>query len=373
MNQILNNLRYFQRQDQKSRLLIRPSIGGYGQVAEITISKRTQQALRTQIDLFRLLPRYDEDPEKYEHVAEAAIAFAAPVLVDAIHALLSSTSRVPAMFVIRGLQLIDDPVLTPLDGEVDQVSVSIEAAVLIGVMRHFGLGGTAFATENGGRLFRAVCPVRRDVGLATSQGAATDLTSHVDNGHYRIANSLDVHPAPYPVMNSHQFFVTVRPDPVVPMRVKLNEDVYARFDPQGTDPTKLPQFSTLFEALYSYASPPSHGNVNWIERLPLLVERHDKRYGLAMRLHCETTRGSSPASVEALDLLKRAISVTPEEVVHTRRGDILGYLNDGATHRREPFAARFDGTDRYYLRVYGNERKELECWATRMQLKGRVM
>jgi hypothetical protein len=92
-----------------------------------------------------------------------------------------------------------------------------------------------------------------------------------------------------------------------------------------------------------------------------------------MRLHGDTTRASTPASTEALALLKRALSLAPEEVIYTRRGDIVGYVNMRVTHRREPFHARYDGSDRYYLRVYGNRVDDVARWADVMSRNGRVM
>lgn len=370
----MSNLLRANRSSRTPAVTIRPSAGGYGRVAEIAVSENTVRSLRTQVADMRTLPDYDADPEALELAAEAILAFAAPELVEAIERVASLSGKPPALMVIRGLQVCQDPVLTPTDGVARQEDVAVEAVVLAGVMRHFGLAGTAYAEENGGRLIRAVCPVKEVSNTASSQGAAADLGSHADNGHLPIFKSNDVHPAASPpAMNSHQFFTTITPDASVPMRVKLNDDAFARFDPRGSDPTRIPQFQRLFEPLYNYASSPSHGEVHWMRNLPLLVRLDSHRFGSAMRLHTGTTEANTPAAVEALELLKRAVALTPEEVIHTRRGDIIGYLNTGVTHRREPFDARFDGSDRYYLRIYGNPRSDIVRWAGRMTRNGRVM
>lgn len=358
---------------QEPGLILRRSAGGHGLVAELTASNAEVQLLKQQIELMQEFPDYDQDPALFELASEALVARFAPKLTRQIRLLATAVGQMPTLLIVRGLELSNAPAPTPIDGVVRQKDVAPELVMVSAVMRHVGLAAVAYASENDGRLVRAVCPVKKVSDVASSQGAAADLTDHADNGGFAIGGAFDLHTVPFPEMNSHQFFATITPEPNVPMRIKLNEDVFARFDPRGGDPTKLPQYGRLFEGIYRFATAPSHGEVVWFENLPVLVRFDDPDKQPAMRLHCGSTEAMTPEGAESLELLKHAIRNTPEEVIYTRRGDVIGYLNQGATHRREPFEARFDGTDRYYLRVYGLPVSHVERWASSMTRNGRVM
>jgi hypothetical protein len=370
-----NQKRYFtaDQPSQRTRLTIRRSAGGAGLVAEIAVSPGTARRLRTQITEMRSLPDYDQQPTLYEMASEAMVGRAAPDLTAALRAIRQLDSKVPALIIVRGLQVDDRPVVTPLDGVFVQSVAAVEASVLIGAMRHYGLSGIAFGHENGGRLFRAVCPVAAQADMETSQGAAADLRAHTDNYHYPMALSNDTHPYRWPIVNAAQWFATVTPLEPVPMRVKLNDDVLRRLDPRGGDPRRLAGFEQLQRSEFRFRSPPSHGTVHRIEPLPVLVRLDDTRLGFGMRFHAGTMEGVTPQAQAALELLRHAWERTPEEVIVTQRGDLIGYDNRRVTHRREPYAARFDASDRFYLRVYGQPVEEVERWAALMGGGGRMM
>lgn len=358
------------REDQ---LLLRRSAGGAGVVAEINVSRASIRRLKAQIGKVRAFPSYDLEPERYEMACEALVARYAPDVARQVRRVRDMVDQIPALLIVRGLQVDDTPVPTPIDGVFRQDQAAVEAAILIGVMRNYGLSGVAFATENDGKLFRAVCPVEARSKTASSQGAEADLRAHSDNNHFVISASNDVHPYRFPMVNAYQFFSAIVPVDEVPMRIKINDDVILRLDPGGGPATKLPQYEDLQRAEYRFSSPPSHGVMYKIEPLPVLVALDDIRLGLAMRFHAATMEGVTPRARAALDLLRHAWDRTPEEVIRVRRGDIIAYDNRRVTHRREPYKASFDGTDRYYVRVYGQPIEQVARWASVIGGNGRVM
>jgi L-asparagine oxygenase len=357
---------------RRTRLILRRSAGGAGTVAEILVSAASARRLRTQIDLFRSLPPYDSAPASYEAACATAIGVAAPSLARALRA-LRRLEAPPAMFVIRGLQVSETEIATPLDGVVNQAAAAVELAIFVGVMRHLGFSGVAYARENGGRLFRGVCPVLAYSLVANSQGAKADLNSHTDNGHFPIPASDDEHPFRYPEVNRVQLFVTLKSEPGVPMRIRLLDDVLSRLDARAGDPGHLPEYADLHRSEFRYVSPPSHGFSHVIAPLPALVTLTEPAGAKGLRFHADTMEGTTPRAVAALELLAHAVLTTPEETITTEQGDIIGYDNRRVTHRREPYDARFDGTDRYYVRLYGQASDEVRRWEGALGGNGRVM
>jgi L-asparagine oxygenase len=352
---------------------IRPSAGGAGEVAEILARPEEVRLLRRRIQDIARLPNYDDCPDLYEQQCAAWLKSAAPKLVRDLQVIAKLTRR-PALVVIYGPQVDKRPVATPLDGVFVQANALAESAVLAGCMRHLGLSGIAFASENDGRLARAVCPVEAHSNTASSQGADAELHIHTDNGHYVIIHSNDAHPFRLPVANPYQYFATITPVETTPMRVKLLDDVLARLDKGGGDYRQIPAFDDLQRPEFRYTSPPSHGAVvHGIEPLPALVKLDGEYASYGVRFHGRTMEGVTPRARAALELFKDAIDRTPEEVIHTLRGDIIGYENRRALHRREPFNAKFDGTDRFYLRVYGCPTLDVELMRALLGRNGRVM
>lgn len=337
--------------------------------AQIIVDAAVARRLETQKEALRALHVYDRHPTMYEDACAVAIERGAPELVEAF-ARLDEIGR-PALLIVNGLQIDDTPVRTPLDGVFRQADVPVELAVQAGIAKLFGIRGVAFAEENDGRLVRAVCPVKRHAAKASSQGAI-DLQTHTDNGHLPIPHSNDTHPYRQPAANAFQSFAAVTPIDGVPMRVRLLDDILGTLDPAGGTAEQLEQFFDLQRPEFRYSSPPSHGEIHRIEPLPAIVKLDDLRLGYALRYHGETMRGTTPRSEAALELLRFAIARAPEYVISTDRGDVVLYDNRRVTHRREPYDARFDGTDRFYSRIYGQPAGDVERWETALGGNGRV-
>lgn len=355
-------------------LEVRRSIGfdkGKLRTASITVGPMVVRGLRSQASRLRALHDYDRQPTLYEDACAAAVERGSPELVEGLRRMLELGR--PALLTIYGLQLDDTPVATPVDGVFNQSHVPIETAVHIGIAKILGIRGVAFAHENDGRIVRAVCPVRRFADTASSQGANADLQSHTDNGHLCIPHSNDTHPYRLPAANAFQSFATVKAFDPVPMRVRLFDDILDNLDPQGGDVRELEQFTDLQRAEFAFCSPPSHGEVHRLEPLPVIVKLDDPALGYGLRFHGGTMVGTTPRAKAALELLRFAIARTSEQVIVTRRGDVILYDNRRVIHRREPYEAKFDGTDRYYIRAYGQPSEDVERWENALGGNGRVV
>ena len=71
------------------------------------------------------------------------------------------------------------------------------------------------------------------------------------------------------------------------------------------------------------------------------------------RYHEANVTASNAEASAALDKFRKVVASTTSVMeVHALSGDLLIYRNTRIMHRRRAFLAKYDGTDRYYVRVY---------------------
>jgi hypothetical protein len=78
----------------------------------------------------------------------------------------------------------------------------------------------------------------------------------------------------------------------------------------------------------------------------------NSRSGIRCRLNLGTMTGLTPRATRLLHEIREILSdATMIETIHVRRGDIVIMDNQRTFHRRASFTPRWDGTDRYFIRM----------------------
>lgn len=300
---------------------------------------------------------YDHDPTGFESDARRLFLDAAPELAAAI--MFAKAADVPVIEV-RNLPSPKSQVRTPSDGVVAEQDVRRYVLNLVGTLGGaWGLCGFSYESENEGRLLRAISPVQTRALEASSQGFADDLGWHQDNANRRIPGVPDTIRNDRGPMNAYQAFVCVRPDPDVPMDLVTLADIAAEAAKRHG--------SMLIDALaapdFAINRPDSHGGGRDVEEVPLLVrDAAGRLYG---RFHAGNVVGLTPEAQAAYEAFRQIATATRSTMeVQGERGALLMYSNTRTLHRRRRFAPRFDGADRYYVRLYmmdGDEMQEHEA------------
>lgn len=314
--------------------------------AIVQLTSLEQQLAMKALPALGELADYDVDPQANEAKAADIVTAHLPEAVRVIELLHSFGFP---LIVVKGLPAPCSRVATPLDGNVDEAAVKPNVGYLSGLFRKAcKLGAFAYATENSGRILRAVTPVRTQTGKASSQGFDNDLDMHNDNANQpMVIEQAFVHGKSF--MNPVQGFVAIKTRADVPMEVQSLDDVLCQLeDVYGIDAAR-----PLFEPEFAVRWPDSHLHAGEIavEGVPLLIRDTDRN--VHSRFHASNVVALTEHAQDALDKF-RELTATAAWVIEIAAdpGDLIVYSNTRMMHRRRAFAPRFDGTDRYYVRTY---------------------
>lgn len=314
--------------------------------AIVHLTPLEQQRAISALPALRNLADYDKDPSGNEAKAAELVATYLSEVVRVIE--LLHRFGFP-LIVVKGLPAPCPGIATPLDGNVAEAAVKPNVGYLSGM---FGaackLGAFAYASENRGRILRAVTPVRAAAGKASSQGFDHDLGMHNDNTNQpMLIEQAFVRGKPF--MNPVQGFVAINTRADVPMEVESLDDILWYLEEVHGGDAVLP----LFEPEFAIRWPDSHVHAGQIavEGVPLLVRDADG--SVHSRFHASNVVALTEDAKDALDKFGDfAATGTSVIEIGSNPGDLIVYSNTRMMHRRRAFAPRFDGTDRYYVRAY---------------------
>lgn len=283
--------------------------------------------------------------ESLAGLAQAARA-SLPRTVTALLAALAAEAGPPAALV-QGLAA--EPDLGPTPRGADAASGGapplLSGAVLLGVANVLGepLG---YRAEKNGAILQSVFPVAAERASTSNESSASMLDLHTELVFSRR------HPTRPLDVDSPDFILLwcLRGDPegTAATLITAVDDLCAGLGREHLRVLSEPRFE--HRAPYSFTRD-APGDRPWVGPAPILHgERPPRR--AALDLACGT-RGLDAEAEGALDAMRQAAQAPAvTEQIHLRSGDLLIMDNRRCAHGRTPFSARFDGSDRWLLRVY---------------------
>ncbi|ROM93860.1 TauD/TfdA family dioxygenase [Pseudomonas brassicacearum] len=250
-------------------------------------------------------------------------------------------SREVAM-IVRGLPLDPQLPATPYDMKPGIENLSILAGAILSVLQTLQTHPVAYEGENDDTVFRHVSPKHKRETEKSSYGSRMDLGMHVDNPHLPLTcepvSQLSACP-------EYLSLTGLRCELGVPTRIVAIGDVLAMLPASVEEELSQPHFAIRRPASFG-----KQGNV--LENVPLL-------YRCATgSLYCRYNKASVAATCAnaqfALQLF--AAAANHPDVVHhilLQPGDMLIFKNQKTLHARDGFTPRYDGHDRWMLRVFG--------------------
>jgi L-asparagine oxygenase len=237
------------------------------------------------------------------------------------------------VIVVRGLAVDPGPPATPYDGAVDPAASSRSIINLHAVAAVLGLHPIAYAGESAS-ILHAVCPVRAALGEASSHGFDTALPFHTDYAD----RPIDVAEADQSPAASALIFAVEHAEPAIPMECVPLCRLLEALTPEQIHIGRQAEFAVRAPAIFR------GGQIMRRRRLFLGDGR--------CRLNLGRMTGITTRAARLLDDLR---SILADEAMVTRipvrRGDIVVIDNQRAVHRRAAFTPRWDGTDRYFIRM----------------------
>lgn len=248
--------------------------------------------------------------------------------------------------ILRGLPIDAHMPPTPYGNEHSMTGVPLAVAMNTALYGLLGIHPVTYQGENSGKLFRDVVPKKSGTKEKSSYGSAQTLGMHVDDCHLPLVPETDrknLSLAP-----EYLSLFSMRCDLRVATEIAFLDEVLAQLSDATVEILRAP--------LFELTMPDSFENPQKFV-LPALVEDTDGTY--YARFDKEYTRFLSPDAERAFLKFEEVVS-KPEIVkrLFLLPGDFLIFKNQRVTHARRAFTARFDGSDRWLLRLFGVNAKE---------------
>jgi L-asparagine oxygenase len=231
-------------------------------------------------------------------------------------------------FLIRGVPIGELPPTPPTPASPVDKDLSTEL-VLLTVARRLGQP-VGYVPEHGGRIVQNIVPTRTDADSQMSTSSRSNLMFHTETAFH-------------PHRPRHLLLLCLRGDPAARTTLASVHDLFDRLSPRDVDLMFEPRFRTAVDASFLAGRRnelgPVHPLVTGTRQEPTFVYDADLTVGI---------------DVEADELVARirAVIADVQTSVVLEPGDLLVVDNNVAVHGRSPFAARFDGTDRWLQRAF---------------------
>ena len=215
---------------------------------------------------------------------------------------------------------------TPLSDLMTPELPHIEAAAL-SVAKRLGIP-VGYAQEQGGKLVQHIFPKKKNENQQISGSSKVQLALHTETAFH-------------PYKPDHVLLFCLRGDSRAATTFARVEQIVNHLDAKTVEVLSAPLFVTSVDDSFR-----TNGEAD--EKIVTPILRNDA--GWEMVYDEALMRGTMPEAQRALEELSATVAICTEEVV-LRAGDVLVIDNKKAIHGRKPFAARYDGSDRWLLRV----------------------
>lgn len=242
---------------------------------------------------------------------------------------------------VNGLPFDYDVPPTPYEGYVDNDALPLASVIQFAVFAACDIFPISYLRENRGLLFRHVVPTRRRAKRVSSHGSALTLDMHVSNPILPIIPEETNNVSGSPEVLA---FYGVRPDPDVFTEVVELDEVLQQLD-QKT-------INALCEKNFYFRMPSSFNGDELKGPFAILAIKDGIYYN---RTDMDTVIPVDYHSLVALNTFMEATKT----VQHYHRlqlppGDMLLFKNQRTLHSRQKFVARYNGLDRWMVRLYGS-------------------
>ena len=234
---------------------------------------------------------------------------------------------------------------TPYGGYAENEDVPVACVMQIALFSVAGIMQISYNRKNKGRLFRHVVPTRASAAKVSSHGSKFTLDMHVSNPILPITPEETNGVSASPEILS---FYGLHSDPDVFTEVVELDEVLEHLTPA--------QIEALQKKDYLFRMPSSFGGSEIKGPFAIIGKKDGRFYN---RTDMDTV---IPTSFEALQILNAFMQAT-KKVRNLHRfqlgaGDMLFFKNQRTLHARQKFEVRYNGLDRWMMRLYGTAAPE---------------
>jgi alpha-ketoglutarate-dependent taurine dioxygenase len=200
---------------------------------------------------------------------------------------------------------------------------------LLTVARRLGQP-VGYVPEHGGRIVQNIVPTQTDADRQTSTSSRSNLMFHTETAFH-------------PYRPRYLLLLCLRGDPAAHTTLASVHDIMDHLPAEMVEVMFEPRFRTAVDASFLGGRRNELG-----EARPLVTGTRDEP---TFVFDADLTVGVDTYAEDVLGAVRAAIGDVETSVV-LEPGDLLVVDNNVAVHGRSPFAARFDGTDRWLQRSF---------------------
>lgn len=292
-------------------------------------------------------PLSDKDLfEEYFYIAEILKSELSQSSIDTLNKFKESDD---IALLIKGLPIDDFLVTTPATGYLPNWATPIAIRVQFAIYGLLNIIPVVYSGENRTKLVRHVVPVASSSKKASSQGYDVTFAYHVDNPDLPLMSEPNTTTSGCPEYLS---LYGVRGDYQVPTTIVSLSEVLGCLTKNDLYALAAPEFSIQRPASFDE-------NQTITKGLPLIT--FDEKNGWLCRLDVENVKPETSKAEATLERLTTLLNTRRfDQNLVLNNGDFLIFKNQKALHMRQEFSPKFDGQDRWLMRMFGlNTRKRL--------------
>lgn len=231
-------------------------------------------------------------------------------------------------------------------GFLDENDIPITMKSLFCHLGQMGVYPVVYEGENDGRLVRNVVPKEGMERQISSYGSKESFLPHVDNPDLALRSEITTRYKVSPCPDTLTLLCLRKEDGVATSIIKLDSIL--------ADLTKI-EIEILQQNLFIVSRPASFQEVSILKNVPLL-SLYKQNYISRFDYH-----NVSSENVECTRVLEKFKKISLDETkwlnLYLQPSELVTFDNQRVLHTRNGFSARFDGYDRWLLRVFGLYKK----------------
>jgi hypothetical protein len=270
------------------------------------------------------------DGDLGEELVHAAAIGARSLPADVDDAMARFTVAPPraGALLVRNVPIGELPPTPPTPEAPVAKDLATELALLT-VARRLGQP-VGYVPEHGGRIVQNIVPTQSDADRQTSTSSRSNLMFHTETAFH-------------PHRPRYLLLLCLRGDPSAHTTLASVHDIMDHLPDEMVDVMFEPRFRTAVDVSFLAGRVNEFGPAR-----PLITGTRDEPTFI---FDADLTVGIDPGAEDVVDAVRAAIAEVESSVV-LEPGDLLVVDNNVAVHGRSPFAARFDGTDRWLQRSF---------------------
>lgn len=259
-----------------------------------------------------------------------------------VHELMSFNTSTASHIVISSGQLPELP-QTPYDAQISNRVIIEPALFITAVHALLDLHPVVYEGENDGQIIRNVVPAKKSTGVISSHGSKVAFGGHVDNPDLPFFDDDERHSVSIP--DNLSLYCLKQQTPSVSTDMIQIDDITDQMTPE--------QIHCLMQPVFTVERPSSFSGYtdSFVRDVPLLFKNNLGQYISRFDTHRISTDNTRAAS--ALEEFRRIGSDDDIKLrMDLQCGDFVIFKNKRTLHSRGAFEPKFDGNDRWLLRVF---------------------